>query len=155
MAKANYNGRMPTPSKYPPELLQSAAQFDPSIVGKMKRWQEFYQPGGHEVQQLDRLIVEAQGGAPARLPEAVHFAAANGDPNAVNAVQAEAMRREQLLGELIGGLDAGQFERFRQRQRSSTQSDLSGQLLQPEGAFEKAAAARRQLIDALATQPAR
>ena len=146
---------MAHPSKYPPELLQSAAQFDPSIVGKMKRWQEFYQPGGREVQQLDRLIVEAQGGAPARLPEQVMFAAAKGDPNAVNAVQAEAMRREQLLGELIGGLDGAQFERFRQGQRSRAQSDLSGQLLQPQGPFDKAGAARQQLIDALATQPRR
>ena len=146
---------MPTPSKYPPELLQSAAQFDPQIIDQMRRWQGYYQPGGHENQQLDRLIVEAQGGAPARLPEQVMFAAAKGDEAAMNAVQSEAMRREQLLGELIGGLDAGQFERFRQGQRSRAQSDLSGELLQPQGPFNKAAAARQQLIDALATQPKR
>lgn len=119
----------------------------------MRRWRGYYQPGGHEVQQLDRLIVEAQGGAPARLPEQVMFAAAKGDPNAINAVQAEAMRREQILGELIGGLDPAQFERFRQAQGS--RADVSGELLQARGPIDKGAAARQQLLDALATQPRR
>lgn len=146
---------MPAASKYSPELLQSAAQFDPRIIDQMRRWQAHYEPGGREVQQLDRLIGEAQGGGPARLPEQVMFAAAKGDETALNAVQAEAMRREQLLGELLGGLDGAQFERFRQGQRSRANGDLSGQLLQPEGPFDKAAAARQQLIDALATQPRR
>ena len=114
----------------------------------MRRWQEFYQPGGHENNLLDRLIVEAQGGAPARLPESVHFAAAQGDANAVNALQADAMRRDQMLGELIGGLDPAKFERYRAQQRAA----LESQLLQPTGPVAGALGARRQLLDALNTR---
>ena len=114
----------------------------------MRGWQGYYPPGGRDVQQLDRLIAEAQGGAPARLPEAIHFAAAQGDQNAANSLQADAMRREQLLGELIGGLDPAKFERFRAQQRAA----LESQLLQPTGPIGKATAARQQLLDALNQQ---
>jgi hypothetical protein len=143
---------MPTPSKYPTELLQSAAAFDPSIIDKMRRWQGFYQPGGREVQQLDRLIVEAQGGATARLPEAVHFAAAQGDESAINTLQAETLRRDQLLGELIGELDPAKFERFRAQQRAAAAGALESQLLKPTGPVAGALGARRQLLDALNTR---
>lgn len=116
----------------------------------MRRWQEFYQPGGHENNLLDRLIVEAGGGAPARLPESVHFAAANGDPNAANALQADVMRRDQMLAELIGGLDQAAFERYRAQQRAAAAPALEGQLL--NGPVAGALGARRQLLDALNTR---
>lgn len=121
----------------------------------MRKWQGYYQPGGHEVQQLDRLIVEAQGGAPARLPEAVHFAAANGDPNAANALQADAMRREQLLGELMGGLDPAEFERFRAKQRAAAQAALGEQMLRRPGVVGGVLDARRELLNALTPRGAR
>ena len=140
---------MANPSNYPPELLRSAAAFDPAVINRMNRWKVFYQPGGHENNLLDRLIVEAQGGAAARLPEAVHFAAAKGDERAMNAVGADARLRDALIGELIGEFDPAAFEKFKARQRATATPSLESRLLQPNGPVGKATTARQQLLDAL------
>lgn len=147
-----------TTSNHSARLLQDAAQFDPSIVGKMKRWQEFYQQGGRENNLLDRLIAEAQGGPEGRLPEQVIFSAAKGDQAAMNMVDADEMLRQTFTNELLGEMDKGKFEKFRHEKRQQP-AILDGLLNEPKpgGSLrqlgENIGKSRKDLLDALSTKP--
>ena len=137
-------------SRYDAAALQQAAAFNPAILDQMRAWQGHYQPGGRENNLIDRLLVEAGGGPQARLPEQVIFKGAQGDENAVNAITGDVMLRDQMLGELFGGLDQVAFEKFKQGQRQGPPAD---QMLNPPGSVRKfinnAGAARQNLLDAL------
>jgi hypothetical protein len=148
-----------TTSNHSARLLQDAAQFDPSIVGKMKRWQEFYQPGGRENNLLDRLIAESQGGPESRLPEKVIFSAAQGDEAAITMMQADDQMRSVFTGELLGELDQAKFEKFRHDKRQKP-AVIDGLLNEPKPAGgslrqfgENIGKSRQDLLDALSTKP--